>query len=312
MRNESFRVLAACCSLSALIAQERVAFITSDDKSSIKVITDGPARPVGQDERGKWLLRWLPGGDRLSYFVKDSAGAMARIVVIDLDGRILSEAPFRTPDQHVLGMRFVEDAEWLTDHEVRLSGSANPWNSEILRFNIDSLKESDWHIGGGDFHFSADGRHVAYLGLGRQEPENDVRDSIMLDDDLRLYPAAGAESHLRVLSGPFISEDSRRVAVLARSFSRGERIVVAVLSITGGDRELTWVGDLIAVGSGSGLFIVDPNKGTVLAPTAEMSERVGVNRRRLRPVQIDQAQFHDLNAREIAVWNPPSAARQDR
>jgi hypothetical protein len=79
------------------------------------------------------------------------------------------------------------------------------------------------------------------------------------------------------------------------------------------DREITWVGDQIAVGSGSGLFIVDPNKGTVLAPTAEMNERVGATRKRLRPVQIDQAQFHDLNAREIAVWNPPSAAaRQDR
>jgi hypothetical protein len=183
MRNESFRVIAACCSLSALIAQERIAFITSDDKSSIKMITDGSARPVGQDERGKWLLRWLPGGDRLSYFVKDSAGAMARIVVIDLNGRTLSEAPFRTPDQHVIGMRFVEEAEWITDHEVRLSGSVNPWNCESLRFNIDSLEASDEHVGGcSSFHFSADGRHVAYLGLGRQEPEKDVRDAIMLDD----------------------------------------------------------------------------------------------------------------------------------
>src|SRR6266496_1715022 len=43
------------------------------------------------DKRAKISLRWVPGGRRLSYEVKDNGDAMGRLVVIDLKGEILKE-----------------------------------------------------------------------------------------------------------------------------------------------------------------------------------------------------------------------------
>ncbi len=118
---------------------------------------------LSNDRRPKSLLRWTQDGQRLSYIVPDTAGAKARLVVIDLSGKVLKEVAIRPmTDPPTEGLRFVEQLSWITPEKVRVAGSINPHNCEMFDLEIETAAESNWQTGEcGSFVASPDGRHVA-------------------------------------------------------------------------------------------------------------------------------------------------------
>jgi hypothetical protein len=243
-----------------------------DSKFDIKIIVEdgsGDELSLPHDERQKFFLRWLPDGQRISYLARASNGALGRLVIVDLTGKVLKEFDIRPPDQNIQGMRFIEKMFWVGADTVRIGGSINPRNCEIADLDVRTGREVNWAAGEcWTFLPSPDGKHVAYRGLLGWGPDEDREDSIGIDREAARYsgrrglsypglaPNESARAgHIQIVAGPVWSADSREVAIVERDLGTNEA-AVTVLSIQGavertpipispdviGEDDLEWVG----------------------------------------------------------------------
>jgi hypothetical protein len=213
-----------------LRAQEKVALLR-DQSILLLSVNHTIANELSVDTRHKSKLRWLPDGGHLSYLVSDEHGALARLVITTFQGEISREVPIRPiTDPPTEGMRFIEDISWLGSKTVRVEGSINPRNCEIFDFDPEERREFNWRAGAcGSFVLSPDGTHTAYLGIQRQSPQEEQRDSVHIDDRV-MYDGGG---QIQVISGPTWARDSSKVATIERRADTGE-VAVTTLTVTGG------------------------------------------------------------------------------
>ncbi|MDR3415251.1 MAG: hypothetical protein P4L83_03610 [Nevskia sp.] len=154
--------------------------------------------------------------------------ALAKLVVIDRRGNLLSQIPIKpaAPGQVASGMRFVEALEWLTPNQIAVSGSVNPSTTEYELF--------DWTTGktlkaffddGGGAAFSPDGQHYAYVTGAPHFARAADRTPTLNLDDKPLYKAAGGQ--VEFSSRPQWSDDGQSLAVLTADASGRRSVLVA-------------------------------------------------------------------------------------
>ena len=298
----------------ALAADERIALLKGNDV--LLAGADGQLiATLSSDQRAKSELRWLPDGQWLSYQVEDTHGAKARLVVVDLAGKIAKEIPIRPEtDPPTEGLRFVEDLSWVTARKVRVSGSVNPIRCEMFDLDIETAQESNWQMGEcGSFIQSPDGKHFAYV-EGTSGAEDERRDSVGIDDDKVAYSDGG---RMRVLAGPVWSKDSSGVAVLEKRAGSGE-LDVTTVSITGRSAStpvpqylsenpsLVFVDTRVVVRSAKGTMLVDPRKKSAgVAPEDVRLKVEQADRARETAAEAKrklEAVTRRLGAREGVAW----------
>lgn len=127
----------------------------------------------------------------------------------------------------ILGMRHIEDLEWVGPSRLAVSGSVNPENCEYVVLNIDTAQEEKVEIGAcGSFALSPDGAHLASFippGIGVAEAERAI--GIQIDDRV-VYTAKRAQVAFE--SRIVWSADSSRFAVIARDAASGARRIIIV------------------------------------------------------------------------------------
>jgi hypothetical protein len=103
------------------------------------------ARPAGASEAiqltndglAKRLLVQSKSGERIA-FVRDSPVELADIVVIRPDGSGTREIHFRPLGGNILGMRFVEGLDWISEQRLIVSGSLNPSTCEYAVIDVET------------------------------------------------------------------------------------------------------------------------------------------------------------------------------
>ena len=238
------------------------------------------------DKRAKFSLRWVPGSRRLSYEVKDDAGANRRLVIIDLKGDILNEIAIlpRTDPPSYTYFRYVKEVTWLTENMVRVYASINNWNCGILDISVETGKELAAHLGQcGTFVDSADGKHVAYVSLTSGGPDEQRQETVQIDSEDLSY--RGSNQVFRVISRPVWSEDSGNVAFVLKTGDTG-MVSLAFLDVDGkSDRvplpshfgeeaSLIWLGADVAVRNETEMLVVNKQEKRTVRATAAMVAQV--------------------------------------
>lgn len=255
------------------LLKDNVVFLINPDGAIIAKLT--------QDKRPKSDLRWLPDGQRLSYLVRDTTGAKARLVLIDLAGTQAKEIairPVTVPPTE--GLRFIEDISWITQHKLRVTGSVNPRNCEMFDVDVETAKESNWQVGScGSFVASPDGNHIAHLGLVTQGAGTERTDSVEIDNQSITYRGTRP---ILVSAGPVWAQDSTQIAVLEKQLDSGE-LAITTVSTTGqidrvpipqsfGEKpELALIDHKVVIRSATRSLIVDTRQKTVGALTGDIA-----------------------------------------
>jgi len=278
--------------LFAIRGEDRLAILKNeqplDERHARVIVLDTSGKVIAElmdDLRPKNKLRWLPDGGHLSYMVEPKDGAMARLAIIDLRGRILKEVSIRPrTNPPIEVMRFVEDITWITARKIRVQGSVNPRNCEMFDLDIDTGKESNWQVGQCySFVASPDDKHIAYLTGHPIVPDEELEDAVEMDDERVTYP--DRNSSIRVLARPVWCPDSRRVAFIERQKLSGET-ALTILSVTSDFKKIglpahlaegatiRWINSRIVVQSDRGSVLVDPDNTTMTMVTPDVQPRL--------------------------------------
>jgi len=267
-----------CGSLHAADSWTVVAALKGTDVLLVDHASGNVTKLTG-DPRGKWALRWLPDGQRISYLVFSETkefpnfvmSAWPKLVISDLTGKATREIPLRPPgnSSNPESIRAIEEVKWLSNRLVRFEGSFGPRNCAVFDLDLDTSKTlREWDLECDTLVASPDEKHVAYLGPVSMGSWDDRVHRVYIDDGAASYAGVrGAPIHME--AGPVWSEDSQRVAVLERQIQsgqmavttvsiRGEVVTVPVPSDTKDNPSLTWIANRVAVGSGGSALVVDP------------------------------------------------------
>ena len=149
------------------------------------------------------------------------------------DGTTLREIRFRPPEAHVIGMRFIEGLEWISDQRLVVSGSVNPSTGEYALVDIGTGKEVAWYaVDGPAWAASPDGSHAAYVGyVPHFTPEERRRPQFCLDSecdfDKPFHGYPGPTRHLEFEGPPVWSPDGRAAAMAAENYdTKAESVIV--------------------------------------------------------------------------------------
>lgn len=222
------------------------------------------------------LPLWSKDGTQLAFAEwLPSAGALARIHVVDPGGQALAEFPVgvERADTQVL-MRGVEALEWVGAGRLAVSGTINPSTTETQVIDVSSGRVLDdvFDDGAGGAAFSASGRHVAVItGSPHFSAPGTSRPELRIDHK-RVYPPAGG--NVRFLSRKAWAGTSDTLAVVARGIEAGRTQLVfwstAGVSVVPlpavGDAtavDLSWRGREVALTVGKAVLGVDPPSGAV-------------------------------------------------
>ena len=242
--------------------------------------SSGSVRKLTSDPRGKWALRWLPDGQRISYLVlsgtkefpKFVMPSWPKLVISDLTGQVTREIPIRPAgnSSNPELIRAIEEVKWLSSQLVRFEGSFGPRNCAVFDLDLDTGRTlREWDLECATLVSSPDGKHVAYIEPVTMGTWDDRVHRVDIDDDGGVSYAGVGGVPVHVEAGPVWSGDSLRVAVLERQVQSGQMAVttistqgavvtVPVPSETRVNPLLTWIGNRVALGSGSGALVVDP------------------------------------------------------
>jgi len=229
-------VFALSCSRPAF-SQERTVALLKDTKEAPSMILVGKPGAalilITSDQRPKSELRWVPGGQRLSYRVRDENGALTRLVIIDLSGKITKEIPIEpVTDPPSERPRFIADIIWQTESKFRVIGSITNWNCETYDMDWQTGEGSNGQFGQcGDFVSSPDGKHTAYLSQTSGGRDEERYQGVQIDGGGEesaqgtpgpiLYQGPD-KSVFRVISHLVWSEDSKRLAFLKKTVESGQ------------------------------------------------------------------------------------------
>jgi hypothetical protein len=253
--NTPGRILAAIIALGGNVHSAGPSAVIAALKDNEVVLVDrasGSVTKLAGDPRGKWALRWLPDGRRISYLVNGQdgdkippgrrIGRWPRLVISDLTGHVTQELAL-TPAANSANpesIRAIEDAEWLSNRLLRLEGSFGPRNCAVFEVDIDTGRALTEHdVECGSLTLSPDGEHVAYLFPVSMGTWDDRIHRVEIDDGPARTEGArgvvmrssvgnapvsyagdpGAPIHLE--AGPLWSEDSHSVALLERQVPAG-------------------------------------------------------------------------------------------
>jgi hypothetical protein len=191
------------------------------------------ARQLTADGLQKGSLVTSKDGRRFA-FVRDSQGrALGDIVVMQPDGTTLREIRFRPPEAHVIGMRFIEGLEWISDQRLVVSGSVNPSTGEYAVVDIGTGKEVDGCLTEGSaWAASPDGSHMAYVGyVPHFTPEDSRRPQFCLDSECGIDKPFGGypdpTRHLEFEGSPVWAPDGRAAAIAAENYeTHAESVIV--------------------------------------------------------------------------------------
>lgn len=338
-----------CYCISLLIAQAvlgrgpadttapKVVFVKGTEVFSVSADGTGLTQ-LTTDGRVKRLPRWSQDGARIAYLAKAST-ALAQFNLIASDGQSLAEFRIRPNEIPTLGMRFVEDLEWLDGTHVVIGGSANPWNCDQAVLDTRTGEEVEGHIGTCEtFVRSPDGKRTAYWGPeGMGFSEDERRESLEIDRVV-VYPHNVRANTLRFLSKPAWSADSQQVALVDRDVNTGV-ISLTVLDARPGQStgpevqlfrrvarpapvlmhaqiaadpdermEVQWVDHFFVVGKkgGEALYQADPAHRTMQRASADVIQPVTARRAQAAQLKskVDEL-MRKLGGRDPDIWTGP-------
>jgi hypothetical protein len=190
------------------------------------------ARQLTTDGLPKSFPVWSKDGTRIAFERGAEGRALADLVTMRPDGTGLQVVPFRPIEANVLGMRFVEGIEWISDQRVVVYGGVNPSTVEYAVVDLAAGKEVKWYaVDGFEWTASPDGSHAAYVGgIPHFTPEADRRPQLCLDDEcvmgqpFRGYPQSG--SHAEFGTPPVWSPDGKAVAIATENYATKARAFI--------------------------------------------------------------------------------------
>ena len=244
-------------------------------KDSEIYITDSGsihARQLTRDGLPKSRPVLSKNGKRVAFLRDDKSPALANVVIMLADGTSVREIQFRRPEEHVSGMRFVEDLQWVSDQRLVVSGSVNPSTGEYAILDAGTGKQVDGYlVDGSAWAASPDGSHFAYVGyIPHFTPEENRRPQFCLDKEcafdtpFRGYPP-GRERHLEFKGAPVWSPDGTAVAIEAENYETQARSVIirpvggkalefAAPPGADGTLQFSWDGNVLVARTGGGLW----------------------------------------------------------
>ncbi len=177
----------------------------------------------------KDLPVWSKDGTHIAFVEKtDDFVALAKLVVIDTNGRVISEVPIKPYSRGEVesGMRYVEALEWLTGDRIVVSGSVNPSTTEYDILDLASHKViKQFFDDGKGAAFSLNGQHYAYVSGSPHFTPVDERVPSLNVDGNPVFSDTG--DRLEFVDVPRWSEDSKSVAVLAATPETSEQNIIA-------------------------------------------------------------------------------------
>ncbi len=343
------------CCFSLLIAQAvlgggpvatiapKVVFVKGREVFS--VFADGTGlSQLTKDGAVKWLPKWSLDGGRIAYLAKATT-ALAQFKMIASDGESLAEFRIRPNEIPTLGMRFVEDLEWLDGTHVVFGGSANPWNCERVVLDTEAGKEVEWHFGTcRTLVRSPDGKSTAYWAPEGMGVSADERREGLQINGVDVYPAViyPQPNTLQFLSNPAWSPDSQQVALVDRDVNTGVTsltvldarpdqanvyrrssdgyvakwapvVMHAQIAADPDERmEVQWVDHFFVVTKqgGEALYQADPVHRTMQPASADVLQSVNVRRAQATQLKskVDEL-MRKLGGRDPDIWKgpPPTA-----
>ena len=274
---------------AALGADEHAFAFIREGQIFLSAENGTPLRQIGNDPRTKADLGWDRASQRLSYRVDPDTDEKARLAVIDLSGRVVSEVAIRPrTDPPTEGMRAVEGLTWTSEGKARIWGSINPTKCEMFDFDIVTRQKSNWQGGEcGTFVASPDGKHIAELGPAFHfTPDEDLFEYLQIDNKEDFYPASEDSPKILVVAGPVWSPDSQMVALLEKR-KIGDEAAVTIVSLTGAftrvpvslsileSPSLAWVGMKVVAGRrGVDELQIDSVTKRIGAATADITDEL--------------------------------------
>ena len=266
-------------------ATDQIAFL-KDGHIFVADIEGRDIRQLDHDDRSKGTILWDGVRKRLAYSVSSLKGEKARLVLVDLTGRQITEFAIRPiTDPPTEGLRFAEKMAWTLDGRIRVTGEINPSNCELFDYDLSTGDESKDQFGRcGTFVPSPDGKHIAELALVDQFTDEEHRfDHVDLDGkgffDFKDMMYTGLPYDIHIPISPVWSSDSQHIAVLEKRAATGETAVV-IIGLDRGttriavpasmleDPEIDWTGSMIVVGRGANAIQVDPMTKSITPVTS--------------------------------------------
>ena len=309
--------------LSTETRGDDIAFVKDNDI----LLTDFTGKNVRElktdDPRDKALLRWDASRRRLSYLADRSDKEVAHLVVIDLSGKILTEAaipPITDPPE--ASLRFVDELWWLPNGQVRVMGSVNPMNCVLFDEDIETQTASNWHDGVcGQFKPSPDGKHMISQHKNYPAAEEDQVDFMQLDDKEGFYNGNDPKG-VFWLAGPEWSADSQKIALIEKEATTGE-VSLVILTLTGDvtriavtismseNAAVMWDGDKVVVSNGHDSIVVASRTKYITAANStqkKMLQRASSKRHDASSkAKLVQQVVRDLHGRDGVALNPAEA-----
>jgi hypothetical protein len=160
---------------------------------------------------------WSKDGTMIAFTEEtDKWVALDRLVVISRDGKLLYNFLIHpvVPGLEVVGMRYVERIEWVTNSKIAVSGSINPFTVENIIFDLSTREISRNFLSDGYPVYSPDGLHVAYISpVPHFTPRSDRESELVVDNDQPVYPPV--DTKVDFISGPAWSADGQTLAIVA-------------------------------------------------------------------------------------------------
>jgi hypothetical protein len=193
----------------------------------------GETRQITKDGVGKGDVVLSNDGRRIAFVRETHLKELSNIVVLQLDGKVLQDIHFRPEEANILGMRYVEGLEWMTNRLLVVSGSVNPSIGEYAVIDVSTGKEvADYVVDGYTFTPSPDASQVAYeRSIPHFTWEEHRRPQLCLDDECGPTPAArggypSPNRHIEFTNKPVWSPDGTKVAVTAEDYTTKEQSVI--------------------------------------------------------------------------------------
>jgi hypothetical protein len=211
-------------------------FSANEDGKEVKQIT--------ADAVPRYHPKWSPDGSRIAYELDGNSDADPKthvvLGVMTEAGTSAARVPvFATQDDGTLrlGMRFVEESGWFSNHDLYASGSANPTTEELRQIEISPTGHEKHGFLGEWFsicpgHGSAEGKVVNLSELPHFTERTDVTFKL---NGKSFYPQTGSLSIHSVFSRGLWLHGCTQVAFVQQ---RQTNLYLVILGLDGTERAL--------------------------------------------------------------------------